>query len=166
MRLAIAQANRLSSADRLFSGIAWQTGSVTSEETSGERVRYLSLDWIEALTRAVANSADMAELAGQHTVGITQTVLGGPEGDVTYHLQIAEGRASFGPGPAHPEDVRFEQEWETAVAVATHQLNAQKAFITGRIRLTGDSHKLIESTPVFAALDSVFSTVREFTDYR
>lgn len=166
MCLPEVRANRQPSAGRLFSGFAWQTGSVTSEETSGERVRYLSLDWIDALTRAVASSDDMAGLAGKHTVGITQTVLGGPEGDVTYHLQIADGRASFGPGPAQPEDVRFEQEWETAVAVATHQLNAQKAFITGRIRLTGDSHKLIESTPVFAALDSVFSTVREFTDYR
>jgi putative sterol carrier protein len=52
------------------------------------------------------------------------------------------------------------------VAVATHVLNAQQAFITGRIRLTGDSQKLMDSTPVFAVLDSIFSTVREFTDYR
>lgn len=133
---------------------------------SPERVRYLSLDWIDALTEAVAASSEMAEVARDHTVGFTQSVLGGPEGDVTYHLQIADGRASFGAGPAHPEDVRFEQDWETAVAVATHALNAQQAFITGRIRLTGDSQKLMESTPVFAVLDSVFSTVRAFTDYR
>jgi putative sterol carrier protein len=129
-------------------------------------VRYLSLEWIDALTDAVANSVEMAETARNHTVGFTQSVLGGPEGDVTYHLQIGDGRASFGPGPAFPEDVRFEQDWETAVAVATHTLNAQQAFITGRIRLTGDSQKLIDSTPVFAVLDAVFSTVREFTDYR
>lgn len=130
------------------------------------RVRYLSLDWIDALTQAVTGSREMADVARDHTVGFTQTVLGGPEGDVTYHLQIAVGRASFGAGPADPEDVRFEQDWETAVAVATHVLNAQQAFITGRIRLTGDSQKLMESTPVFAVLDTVFSTVREFTDYR
>jgi hypothetical protein len=128
-------------------------------------VRYLSLEWIDALTDAVANSVEMAEAAREYTVGFSQSVLGGPEGDVTYHLQIGDGRASFGPGPAFPEDVRFEQDWETAVAVATHTLNAQQAFITGRIRLTGDSQKLIDSTPVFAVLDAVFSTVREFTDY-
>ncbi len=129
-------------------------------------MRYLSLEWIDALTDAVANSVEMAEAAREYTVGFSQSVLGGPEGDVTYHLQIGDGRASFGPGPAFPEDVRFEQDWETAVAVATHTLNAQQAFITGRIRLTGDSQKLIDSTPVFAVLDAVFSTVREFTDYR
>ena len=129
-------------------------------------VRYLSLEWIDALTQAVASNEAIAAIAAEHTVGITQTVTGGPEGDVTYHLQIGDGVASFGPGPAHPEDVRFEQDWETAVAVATHVLNAQQAFITGRIRLTGDSQKLMDSTPVFAVLDSIFSTVREFTDYR
>ncbi len=140
--------------------------TMSTQDVPGERVRYLSLDWIDALTNAVAASAEMSEVARHHTVGFTQTVLGGPEGDVTYHLQIGDGVASFGPGPAHPEDVRFEQDWETAVAVATHVLNAQQAFITGRIRLTGDSQKLMDSTPVFAVLDGIFSAVREFTDYR
>ena len=73
---------------------------------------------------------------------------------------------SFGPGAAFPEDVRFEQDWETATAVATDKLNAQQAFITGRIRLYGNQEKLVASTPVFAALDQVFSTVRTFTEYR
>lgn len=133
---------------------------------STESVRYLSLEWIDALTRAVAANDAIAAIAADHTVGITQTVTGGPEGDVTYHLQVTEGRASFGPGSAFPEDVRFEQDWETATAVATDVLNAQQAFITGRIRLYGDQEKLVASTPVFAALDSVFATVRTFTEYR
>ena len=132
---------------------------------SNGTVRYLSLEWIDALTRGVAASAAIAAVANEHTVGITQTVTGGPEGDVTYHLQIADGAATFGPGAAWPEDVRFEQEWDTAVAVATGTLNAQQAFITGRIRLTGDQQKLVATTPVFVALDSVFTTVREFTVY-
>ena len=71
-------------------------------------VRYLSLEWIDALTQAVASNEAIAAIAGEHTVGITQTVTGGPEGDVTYHLQVADGRASFGPGAAFP-DTRREQ---------------------------------------------------------
>ena len=129
------------------------------------RVRYLSLEWIDALSREVAASETLSELAATHTVGITQVVSNGPEGNVLYHLQVGDGRAAFGPGPADPEDVRFEQDWDTAVAVATEQLNAQQAFITGRIRLTGDQQKLLESTPVFQALDAVFTTVRARTDY-
>ncbi|MEN9804566.1 MAG: hypothetical protein RIS41_1413 [Actinomycetota bacterium] len=129
------------------------------------RVRYLSLEWIDALSREVAASGALTELAATHTVGITQVVSNGPEGNVLYHLQIGDGRAEFGPGAADPEDVRFEQDWDTAVAVATEQLNAQQAFITGRIRLTGDQQRLLESTPVFQALDAVFTTVRARTDY-
>ncbi len=128
-------------------------------------VRYLSLAWIRELTREVAESESIAELAQDHEIGVTQVVVGGPEGDVTYHLQVGDGEARFGTGPADPEHVRMEQDWTTAVAVATGELNAQEAFVTGRIRFTGDQQVLIDSQPVFAALDNVFSTVRERTLY-
>lgn len=127
--------------------------------------RYLSLDWIDALGRAVAESPDLAEAAAGRTIGVTQVVTGGPEGDVTYHLQVSDGAVAFAAGPAEPEDVRFVQDWETAVAVATNQMNAQEAFIKGRVRFTGDQQRLLDSTPLFAALDGVFASVRQHTEY-
>jgi len=129
-------------------------------------IRYLSLEWIDALSAEVAASNTLADLAARHTIGVTQVVTDGPEGDVVYHLQVGDGRASFGAGAALPEDVRMEQQWATAVAVATGELNAQEAFIKGLIRLTGNQQLLIESQPVFGALDAVFATVRERTEYR
>lgn len=128
-------------------------------------IRYLSLEWLDALTAEVAASTDLQQLAGQHTVGITQVVTDGPEGTVIYHLQVGGGQATFGPGQAFPEDVRMEQTWETATGVATGAINAQEAFIKGRIRLTGDQQKLMEAVPVFKALDTVFATVRTRTSY-
>jgi hypothetical protein len=128
-------------------------------------IRYLSLAWIRELTNEVAASEALRELAEDHTVGVTQVVTCGPEGDVTYHLQVADGEARFGAGPADPEDVRMEQDWTTAVAVATGALNAQEAFITGRILLAGDRQKLMDSQPVFGAIDAVFGSVRERTRY-
>lgn len=129
-------------------------------------LRYLSLDWIDALTAEVAASDDMAAVAADHTLGVTQVVSDGPEGSVVYHVQVAEGRAAFGAGPADPEHLRFEQDWTTAVDVATGVLNAQEAFLAGRIRLFGDLPTLMANQAVFRALDGVFSTVRERTDYR
>lgn len=129
------------------------------------RVRYLSLDWIDELTRAVAASAAMASVAAGHEIGLTQVVSGGPEGDVTYHLQVDGGTARFGTGAADPEHVRMEQSWTTAVAVATGELNAQEAFVNGHIRLVGDQQRLLESQPVFGALDAVFNDVRQRTEY-
>ena len=145
----------------------WERSSCGQTRCVAEgKVRYLSLDWIDALSTEVAQSEAMRSLASDHAIGVTQTVLDGPEGTVIYHLQVGNGVASFGAGPADPEDVRFEQDWDTAVAVATDALNAQQAFITGRIRLFGDQQKLGASTAVFAALDAVFGAVRPRTDYR
>lgn len=129
-------------------------------------LRYLSLEWLDALSREVAASTSLAGLAATHRIGVTQVVTAGPEGDVTYHLQVGDGSASFGAGAAHPEDVRMEQNWETAVGVATGTLNAQAAFLDGRILLTGDQQKLLDSQPVFGALDTVFGSVRPNTEYR
>jgi putative sterol carrier protein len=128
-------------------------------------IRYLSLDWINALSDEVAASDLMREIAESHRIGVTQVVSNGPEGDVTYHLSVGDGSATFGAGPADPEDVKMEQDWDTAVAVATGELNAQEAFIGGQIRLFGDQQKLLDSQPVFGALDAVFATVRERTTY-
>ena len=131
-----------------------------------ERVRYLSLAWIDELSPVVAGDDEIGRLAGQHEIGVTQVVSDGPEGDVTYHLQVAAGRARFGPGAAEPEHVRMEQSWDTAVAVATGDLNAQEAFVNGHIRLFGDQQRLLEAQPVFGALDAVFADVRTRTEYR
>jgi putative sterol carrier protein len=128
-------------------------------------VRYLSLAWIDAVDRAVAASAPIHELVPAHEIGVTQVVTDGPEGDVTYHLQVGDGAITFAAGPADPEHVRMEQSWDTAVAVATGSLNAQEAFVSGQIRLHGDQQRLLDSQPLFGALDSVFKAVREETVY-
>jgi hypothetical protein len=128
-------------------------------------LRYLSLDWIAALGDEVEHSdAVQTAAAGRH-LAVTQVVTDGPEGDVIYHLEVHDGAVRFGPGPADDEQVRFLQDWSTAVAVATGIMNAQEAFIGGRIKLVGDQQLILDAVPVFAALDVVFSKVREHTDY-
>jgi putative sterol carrier protein len=128
-------------------------------------MRYLSLEWIEALRDKVAANTDLSALANEHSINVTQVVTDGPEGTVTYHFAVGDGSASFGAGPASHEDVRMEQSWGTAVAIATGQANAQEVFIKGDVRITGDVQKLIASEPVFAALDAVFDDVRTHTVY-
>ena len=63
---------------------------------TGGVLRYLSLDWISALSAEVTASPEMTEVARDHTLGVTQVVSDGPEGTVVYHLQVAQGAARFG----------------------------------------------------------------------
>jgi putative sterol carrier protein len=128
-------------------------------------LRYLSLDWINAMNAEVSASKHLRDVLSTHTIGVTQVVSDGPEGDITYHLQVGAGTASFGAGAADPEDIKMEQGWDTSVAVATGGLNAREAFISGHIRLWGDPQKLLDNQTVFGALDAVFATVNERTTF-
>ena len=129
------------------------------------KLRYLSADWVQAVSNAVATDTELQQLASIHSVGLTQVVTGTPHGDVTYHLQVREGAARLETGVASPEDVRFTEPYDTAVAVATGVLNAQEAFINGHIKFVGDHQKLIDAGDVFAALNPIFDKIREATDY-
>jgi putative sterol carrier protein len=113
----------------------------------------------------VARRDEVGDAAAGHALAVTQVVTDGPDGDVTYHLEIADGTVAFGPGPAAAEDVRFVQDWQTAVAVATGATNAQEAFLRGRITLAGNQRCLLDAQPVFAVLEKVLAPVREATSY-
>ncbi len=128
-------------------------------------MRYLSLEWIDALNDAVANSATMQEAAATQSIGVTQAVTGTPDGDVSYHLQVSDGRATFGAGPADPEDVRMEQDWDTAVGIALGNLDLEQALFNGRLRFSGDPERLMSARDVFAALNTIFDSVRARTVY-
>lgn len=126
-------------------------------------IRYLSAEWISAMSARVSADSTLSSLASQHTVGLTQVVTGTPFGNVTYHLQVRDGVVAFATGPAQFEDVRFTESYETAVGIATEQINAQEAFIKGLISFSGDHQKLIDAGDVFAALNPVFDAVRAMT---
>ena len=126
-------------------------------------LRYLSAEWISAMSAGVSADSTLSALASQHTVGLTQVVTGTPFGDVIYHLQVRDGSVTFTSGPAPTEDVRFTESYETAVGIATEQINAQEAFIKGLIVFTGDHQKLIDAGDVFAALNPIFDAVRAST---
>jgi putative sterol carrier protein len=128
-------------------------------------LRYLSRDWLAALGDEVARRDEVRDAAAGHALAVTQVVTDGPDGDVTYHLEIGNGTVVFGPGPAAAEDVRFVQNWDTAVAVATGTTNAQEAFLRGRITLAGNQRRLVDAQPVFAVLEQVLAPVREATSY-
>ena len=128
-------------------------------------VRYLSLEWIDELSRAVAASAAMASAASDHEIGAHPGRVRRPRG--RRHLPPPGRRR---PGPLRRRRGRAGARadgavWDTAVAVATGELNAQEAFVNGHIRLYGDQQRLLDAQPVFGALDAVFTDVRERTEY-
>lgn len=128
-------------------------------------VRYLSTEWIEAVGSRLASSVEIQTLAKTHAVGITQVVTGTPVGDVTYNFQVGNGRATFTQGAASPEDVRFSESWETALAINNDSLSPDEAILLGHVTFSGDHTKLVAAGEVFALLDSIFEEVRTLTTF-
>ncbi len=128
-------------------------------------VDYLSQQWIDAIASGIKLSNEIATVASDNAIAVTQVVTGTPYGDVTYHLESRDGVVNFAAGPALVSDIIFTQDWQTAVGVATGKINAQEAFISGKIRFKGDHEKVIATQPLFVALDVVFSAVNALTNF-
>ncbi len=125
---------------------------------------YLSPAWIEEAATYVAADPTLAASA-LLPVAVTQVVTGGPTGDIAYHFTVADGEVTFGPGPAPHQDVCIELDHATAVALATGGVNAQEAFVRGRIGLHGDHGALLAAVPVLRALDAVLAPLRAETTF-
>ncbi|MFM9121865.1 MAG: SCP2 sterol-binding domain-containing protein [Actinomycetota bacterium] len=129
------------------------------------RVDYLSNEWITRVAEGITANEKLTTLAKPNTVSVTQLLTGTPRGEVTYHLESRDGKISFASGPAKVSDIAFTQDWGTAVGVATGKINAQEAFISGKIRFKGDHERVIATQPLFLALDEVFSAVNADTNF-
>jgi alkyl sulfatase BDS1-like metallo-beta-lactamase superfamily hydrolase len=127
--------------------------------TDGPHLRFLSHEWIAALDGArIASDAPVSIVIEQHVV----------DGDdvITWHVVIDDHVAHVRSGPAdQAAHVTFVQDRATATAITRGELNAQLAFIDGRVRLTGDVRVLIDHADVFARLDDAWRPVRERTTY-
>ena len=66
-------------------------------------MRYLSLDWIDAVAAAAGESDAVVAAAEQTEIGVTQVVTEAPEGIIVYSLQVTDGQLTFQAGAAHPE---------------------------------------------------------------
>ena len=130
-------------------------------------VAFLSSDWITALDEAAQDDQRLAELTADLDLTVEHVVEAatGPEGEaVRYHVRIGNGtvRVLEGRSP-EPPTVRFTQDAATAWEVASGAGSAQRAFMTGRLRVGGDLRVLLDHAEVLAQLHDAFSGVRAVT---
>lgn len=121
---------------------------------------FLSDEWIGALHEAAATDSELAASTADVSLTIEQEVTGGPEGDVRFHLVFDHGAVRVAPGAAPAATVRFHQDYATAASIAMGRGSAQRAFMTGRLRIGGDLRVLLDHSEVLAQVGDVFAGVR------
>ena len=127
--------------------------------------KYLTPEWVDDLDRAAQASEAIRAAAPDLVFVVEHVVTGLPEGTVRYYIEFDHGAARLRFGPAPRPDASFTEDHETAVAVGTGAINAQSAFMSGRLRVGGDMDKLMAAQPAFVALDAALEDARARTTY-
>lgn len=105
--------------------------------------KFLSEDWAQDVTTALSNHDGFKNALGAADLGIQFEVEDGPEGGVNYYLSASGGNAVMALGDLDNVDVTVKQSYETAVAIFKGELNTQTAFMTGKLKVSGNLAKLM-----------------------
>jgi putative sterol carrier protein len=106
-------------------------------------VRFLSSEWAQAVNDALNAHQGFLGAIGSADLGIQFETTEAPEGDVSYYLRTGGGSAELALGKIDPADVTVGQTYETAMAISKGDLNTQTAFMTGKLKLSGNLAKLM-----------------------
>lgn len=128
-------------------------------------LEFASPEWIRALDDTVRASEALAEATRDVALTIRQTLTDGPSGEVSWHIVVDHGSVRVLPGPGDHADVTFVQDDETARSIGAGTISAQTAFMIGRLRVGGDTAKLMEHAGAFDELADLFDALRASTRY-
>lgn len=107
-------------------------------------VEFLTDAWMGAITDACrAHQGYMSAIASMDLT-LQFHVTDVPErNQVDYYLQIGGGDSQLVGGTDDTADAAVTNTYETAVLISKGDLNTQMAFVTGKIKLTGDMGKVM-----------------------
>ncbi|REK12818.1 MAG: hypothetical protein DWQ40_10660 [Actinobacteria bacterium] len=105
--------------------------------------KFLSEEWASEATDALNSHEGFKNAIGAADLGIQFNTTDAPDGEVDYYLQTSGGNATLALGELEGADVTVKQSYDTAAAIAKGELNTQTAFMTGKLKVSGNLAKLM-----------------------
>lgn len=105
--------------------------------------KFLSEEWAAGATDALNSHEGFKNAIGAADLGIQFTTTDTPDGEVDYYLSTGGGNARLAIGTLEGADVTVKQSYDTAAAIAKGELNTQTAFMTGKLKVSGNLAKLM-----------------------
>ena len=126
--------------------------------------KYLSQEWLD-VGRELAQ--EFAERPGA-TARMQYVTTGAPEGDVAYFQVLENGKileSTLGEDPS--ADFTITSTYEDSVKIQKGELDANAAFMQGRMKVTGNMGKLMQLMPLTNSPEykELQEQVREITEY-
>ena len=107
--------------------------------------KYLTQEWLD---EGKALAADQPERPGA-TVRMNWVVTGGPDGDVSYYWVLENGKLLESKlGSLDDAEVTLTSSYEDSVKQVKGELDANAAFMQGRVKVTGNMAKLMSLLPL------------------
>ena len=127
-------------------------------------VKFLSEEWTQAVTDALNSSEAFQKAATGQQAKIQQVVTDSPDGgEVKYYFKLEGGTAEVSLGELADAEATISQNYETAAAIDRTELNAQNAFMQGKLKISGNMMKLMQLQGLIGAMPQAVSGVeREY----
>ena len=126
-------------------------------------VKYLSPEWIDAYNATVAaDDSVRAAMKGKNAV-LQMLIAEAPGGEIHYWLRIGDGTVSAALGDAENAEVTISQSYDTAAKVNSGELDGQKAFTQGKVKIKGKMMKMMQLRGPLAELQKALDTIE--TEY-
>ncbi|MGH3650188.1 MAG: SCP2 sterol-binding domain-containing protein [Acidimicrobiia bacterium] len=105
--------------------------------------KFLSEEWARDVTTALNSHDGFKNAIGAAELGIQFEVEDAPDGNVDYYLKSSGGTSNMAIGTLDDPDVTVKQSYDTASAISKGELNTQTAFMTGKLKVSGNLAKLM-----------------------
>lgn len=121
-------------------------------------VKFLSEEWAKAVNQAINADEAFKQAAGTQSAKLQQ-VVNTPEGEVKYYFKLDGGSAEVALGEIEAPDATITQDYDTAVAIAKTELTGTAAYMSGKLKVSGDLMKLMQLQGIFNTLPQAVKDV-------
>jgi len=121
-------------------------------------VKFLSEEWAQQVTEKLNASDAFKQAAGGQTARLQQ-VVNTADGETKYFFKLEDGTAELAVGEVEGAESTITQDYDTAVALSKSELSPTAAYMSGKIKVSGDLMKLMQLQGIFSVLPSVLSEI-------
>ncbi|MGH9300485.1 MAG: SCP2 sterol-binding domain-containing protein [Acidimicrobiales bacterium] len=126
--------------------------------------KWLSQEWLDETKKMAEGQPERAGASAR----MQYVVTGGPDGDVRYYWVLENGKLLESQlGDLADAEVTMTQSYEDAMKIQKSELDANAAFMQGRVKVTGNMAKLmallpLTNAPEYKTLQGEIEKITEF----
>jgi len=120
--------------------------------------KFLSEEWAGEVKTALQSSDAVKSAAGNMNARIQQ-VVNGPDGETKYWFTLEGGNVDLGLGDIENPDATITQDYDTAAALSKNELTGTAAYMSGKLRVSGDLMKLMQLQGVLGQLPAALKDI-------